>query len=135
MGLPYLVLDYPRQVDSINIFAIRTMFWWGHSFSSTLHLAGNPKVALAPIIEESYAFLKEQEYSIGLNEDPWQHHFEDDNYRPIAEMNQETFSQYCHQYEHLKIAKQWSLWDAHFVNEDLVESWRQLLRLCLGMQL
>ena len=40
LGLPYLVLDYPRQFDSINIFAIRTMFWWGHFFSSTLQLAG-----------------------------------------------------------------------------------------------
>ena len=130
LGLPYLVLDYPRHFDSVNIFAIRTMFWWGHTFSSTLHLAGDQKEALLPLIEEGYELLKEQHYSIGLNEDPWQHHFEEDNYRPIADMDKDSFIQYCRQYDHLKIAKQWPLWDAHFVNEDLVESWRLFLKLC-----
>lgn len=28
LGLPYLVLDYPRNFASDNTFAIRTMFWW-----------------------------------------------------------------------------------------------------------
>jgi hypothetical protein len=129
-GLPYLVLDYPRHFDSVNIFAIRTLFWWGHTFSSTLHLAGDQKEAFLPLIEEGFDLLKEQHYSIGLNEDPWQHHFEEDNYRSIADMDKDSFIHYCRQYDHLKIAKQWPLWDAHFVNEDLVESWRLFLKLC-----
>ena len=129
-GLPYLVLDYPRYFYSINIFAIRSLFWWGNTFSSTLHLSGNQKDAFLPAIEQGYILLKEQQFSIGLNEDPWQHHFEEDNYRSIAEMDEESFIHYCRQYNHLKIAKQWPLWDAHFVNEDLVESWRLFLKLC-----
>lgn len=127
-GLPYLVLDFPRQFDSFNIFAIRTMFWWGNSFSSTLHIAGSYKEELAPMIENAYELFCQQQFYIGLNEDQWQHHFEEDNYKNIAEMDKETFTHYCYQYDHLKIAKQWPLWDAHFVNEDLVESWRQLLK-------
>ena len=39
-GLPYLILDYPRIFDKQNIFAIRTLFWWGNFFSITLHLGG-----------------------------------------------------------------------------------------------
>src|SRR5437868_2887523 len=42
-GLPYLVLDYPRVFNKSNILAIRTMFWWGNFFSTTLHLAGHYK--------------------------------------------------------------------------------------------
>jgi hypothetical protein len=129
-GLPYLVLDYPRYFDSVNIFAIRTLFWWGNTFSSTLHLAGDQKEGFSSAIEQNFSLLKEQQFSIGLNEYPWQHHFEEDNYRPIADMDEDSFIHYCRQYDHLKIAKQWSLWDAHFVNEDLVESWRLFLKLC-----
>jgi hypothetical protein len=36
--LPYIVLDYPRTFSAENIFAYRTMFWWGKEFSFTLHL-------------------------------------------------------------------------------------------------
>ena len=39
-GLPYLVLDYPRFFFRDDVFAIRTMFWWGNYFSITLHLKG-----------------------------------------------------------------------------------------------
>src|SRR5688572_30593643 len=38
-GLPYLILDNPRFFDKQDIFAIRTMFWWGHFFSITLHVS------------------------------------------------------------------------------------------------
>jgi hypothetical protein len=37
-GLPYVVLDYPRLFTRENIFAVRTLFWWGHYFSVTLQL-------------------------------------------------------------------------------------------------
>jgi len=29
-GLPYLVLDFPTHFSEKNIFAYRTMFWWGN---------------------------------------------------------------------------------------------------------
>ena len=128
-GLPYLVLDFPRQFDSLNIFAIRTMFWWGHEFSSTLHLAGKYKLNLAPRIEAAYHQLARQQYYIGVNEDPWQHHFEEDNYRPVAALSEEEFVAYCRSFDHLKIAGKWYLQDVHFVAEDLSESWSRLLQL------
>ena len=36
LGLPYIILDYPRYSDSEDLFFIRQMFWWGHFFSHTL---------------------------------------------------------------------------------------------------
>jgi hypothetical protein len=39
-GLPWVMLDYPRFFNREDAFAIRTMFWWGHFFSVTLHLKG-----------------------------------------------------------------------------------------------
>lgn len=40
-GFPFLVLDHPRMFTAESIFAIRTMFWWGHHLAVTLHLSGD----------------------------------------------------------------------------------------------
>jgi hypothetical protein len=39
-GLPYLILDFPAMYSKENIFAVRTLFWWGNFFSISLHLSG-----------------------------------------------------------------------------------------------
>ena len=39
-GLPWVMLDYPRVFGKENVLAVRTMFWWGHYFTVTLHLKG-----------------------------------------------------------------------------------------------
>jgi len=39
-SLPYVVLDYPRDFSKENVFGIRSFFWWGNYFTSTLHLKG-----------------------------------------------------------------------------------------------
>jgi hypothetical protein len=49
-GLPYVMLDYPRIFGKEDVFAIRTMFWWGHYFSVTLHLKGIYKEIYGPVI-------------------------------------------------------------------------------------
>jgi hypothetical protein len=41
MGLPYVILDYPRESKDQNLFFIRSMFWWGNFYSSTLHISGS----------------------------------------------------------------------------------------------
>lgn len=130
LGLPYLVLDYPRQFDVTNIFAVRTMFWWGNFFSSTLHLAGSYKTANERNVEEAYEELARYHYYIGVNEDPWVHHFEEENYLPVRSLSPDAFRDYCRQYDHLKIAAQWPLRDTHFVAEDLIASWKRLLKIC-----
>ncbi|MDQ3843982.1 MAG: hypothetical protein M3342_08215 [Bacteroidota bacterium] len=131
LGLPYLVLDYPRKFDSMNILAVRTMFWWGHFFSSTLQVAGTYKANLIDKIENAYTLLARRQYYICINEDPWVHHFEEDNYRKINELDKESFLDYCNRYEHLKIAARWPLSDVHFVAEDLLDSWQSLVTLCI----
>lgn len=131
LGLPYLVLDYPRQFDSVNIFAIRTMFWWGNFFSSTLQLSGEFKDVFTYKIEDAYEGLAEHKYYISVNEDPWVHHFDEENYLLIDSLDKEEFSSYCHQYDYIKIAAKWPLWDAHFAAENLYDSWNYLLRVCL----
>lgn len=87
-GLPYLILDHPRIFLADNIFAIRTFFWWGHFFSTTLHVSGEYKTRIEPAILRSYDRLRQEDFFLCINDDPWQHHFETINYLPLQGMSQ-----------------------------------------------
>src|SRR5690349_19930414 len=84
VGLPYLVLDHPRFFDKADMYAIRTMFWWGNFFSTTLLLSGEYKTLIQQRFIDQYDTLKENGYHICVNEDPWQHHFESGNFKKIS---------------------------------------------------
>jgi hypothetical protein len=126
-GLPYLVLDYPRKFEADNIFAIRSFFWWGNFYSTALHLAGEEKRNNLTNIITSYNQFSAEGYYIGVNPDPWQHHFEKDNYQAIKELSAEEFAEKCNTYNHIKIGKKWSLDDVQSANEKIKISWKFLL--------
>jgi hypothetical protein len=81
-GLPYLMLDYPAMFSKENIFAVRTMFWWGNFFSVTLHLSGkyfeNKKD-----LSKWLAFFREKKFSICVSEGEWEHDFHPYNFTEI----------------------------------------------------
>ena len=85
LGLPWVILDYPRLFGREDVLAIRTMFWWGHSFSVTLHLKGHYQDLYVPVIERSRGPLAEAGFRAGLGEDEWRHEHAPDNYAPFGE--------------------------------------------------
>ncbi|MBK5269525.1 MAG: hypothetical protein JJE22_00795 [Bacteroidia bacterium] len=112
-GLPYLILDFPRFFDQKNIFAIRTMFWWGNFFSITLHLSGNNKILFSEKIISGYELLKEKEFYICVHEDQWEHHFENYNYVAMDTWNNNDFANKINTSTFIKLAhkfplKQWN---------------------------
>ena len=132
LGLPYTVLDYPRHFSGSEVVLIRSMFWWGRHFSSTLLLAGSPKERFLANIKEGYEDLKGCDFFIGINPDPWQHHFEPDNYCAVADLSFEQFTVQCDKLDHIKIATKWSLDQPHLAARRFVESWYVLVKL-LGL--
>lgn len=113
MGLPYLILDYPRCFDKENILAIRTMFWWGNYFSITLHLSGNYKQLYQQKIIASFDAIAASEFFIGIHENQWEHHFEKDNYAAVNDFSAIEFGELIQQQEFLKLAQKIPLtqWD------------------------
>lgn len=87
-GLPYIILDYPALFSKENIIAIRTLFWWGNFFSISLHLSGKyaEKIYQSPAI---FKFLKDNEFSVCINEDEWQHDFDESNFVNINKLNKD----------------------------------------------
>ena len=83
LGLPYVMLDYPRCFGKTDTLAIRTMFWWGNFFSVTLHLKGQYKNTLLPALKNNLPVLSEHHFFLSIDQDEWRHDFLPDNYVPI----------------------------------------------------
>ena len=84
-GLPYVILDFPRQFNKTDIFAIRSFFWWGNFFSITLHLAGQYHQKYATAIKNAIDERFYEEWYIGLLGNQWEHHFESNNYLSLSQ--------------------------------------------------
>jgi hypothetical protein len=82
-GLPYVMLDYPRQFGKTDVFAIRTFFWWGNFFSLTLQLQGVYQSRFAEALQNAISQEQLHDWYITLSDEKWQHHFDDGYYKAI----------------------------------------------------
>jgi hypothetical protein len=128
-GLPWLILDYPRLFAKESFFAIRTLFWWGNFFSTTLHVSGTYKDAYLQKIIGSFAHLQEQNFYVCINSDEWQHHFEKDNYRGVEELSLSEFEAIAHYRSFIKLAKKISLDEWNDADVKMVETFIQLIEV------
>lgn len=77
---PYIVLDYPRLFSPKSVFAFRTMFWWGHEFSFTLHLQGEALEMYRFNLNKNLESLFGNDVYYCVNDTPWHYNFEGQNY-------------------------------------------------------
>ena len=88
-GLPYVILDYPGLFSKENIFAIRTMFWWGNFFSISLHISGRNFSKKSNFLT-ALNYLQEKDFFICVNENEWEHSFEPSNYVSARVIDEES---------------------------------------------
>ncbi len=93
LGLPWVMLDQPRLFTKDDCFAIRSFFWWGNFCSITLLLSGFSQKAMAPALERYFsANENRQNWYLGIAADPWQHHFEENNYQLLSGLSNMAFT-------------------------------------------
>lgn len=126
-GLPWLVLDYPRHFNKADVFAVRTLFWWGNFFSVTLHLSGKYKVSHEKRITDSFESFKGNDFSLCINEDQWEHHFAGDNYLPVSGIDPLQFEERIQKGSFIKLAKKIPLEQWNDVEKNLLEIFSQLI--------
>jgi hypothetical protein len=107
--LPYVLLDYPRCFDAENAFAIRTMFWWGNFFSMTLQLSGTYKQMLEQNISKKKNLLEQHHFFLCINESPWHHHFDNDNYIALKQLAEKEMERIIYQKHFVKLAVKYPL--------------------------
>ncbi len=82
-GLPYVMLDYPRNFSKENSFSIRSFFWWGNFFSITIQLSGKYQQQFSEKIQKAINKKVFSGWFICTADNQWEHHFEHSNYKPI----------------------------------------------------
>ncbi|HSU29064.1 MAG TPA: hypothetical protein VLJ68_11825 [Chitinophagaceae bacterium] len=127
LGLPYRILDHPRYFMKDDVMAVRTLFWWGNFFSMTLHLSGKYKKSYAPAIEKNYTHWKKQGFFICVNEDPWEHHFEKDNYVQVSQLDKLEFEKKVSHSPFLKLAVSLPIDKWNEAPESLYNQFKQLM--------
>jgi hypothetical protein len=104
-SLPYLILDCPRFFKKEDIFAIRTMFWWGNYCSITFHLSGRfLKKYKSQLINNITNLRAIGNYYICINKTPWEYHFNEDNYLLLSLLSEEEVQSLIADKKFLKIS-------------------------------
>lgn len=130
--LPYIILDYPRFFSRDNIFAFRTMFWWGHYFIATLHLAGEEKEKYSDAIASAWHQLSAHQFQVYLQEDPWHHDLENGNYKLISALPVQEFKQLIARRSFIKLAKPYSFEEWGKIVPEVVRDYALLLQVLAG---
>ena len=84
------------------------MFWWGNFFSITLHLSGIYKIFIKENLYNRES-IHAEELFIGVNENQWQHHFEEDNFVPLVQLSQQQRIALFEKNNFVKLAIKFSL--------------------------
>ena len=127
-NLPYVILDTPAFFDKKNIFAIRTMFWWGNFFSVTLHLSGIFKEQFAKNDSELFSLLQKNNFFICINKDEWEHHFAEDNYLPASTITVPEFET-INAKDFFKVAKKIPLSEWQNADKFIINCFREIIQL------
>lgn len=128
IGLPYRILDYPSIFSGTNILAFRTMFWWGHFFSITLHLSGKYKKRFERKLTQRHKALKEG-FHICISEEQWLHHFQADNYAAINCLTEQQFINEIMAKDFVKLAAYLPIAEWNDTQKKMPEHFRHLIEI------
>jgi len=129
-GLPWLVLDNPRYFQHNNIFAIRTMFWWGNFFSITLHASGNNKTELLKKIAGHFSLLGENFFYIYTGEKEWEHDMDPNSYKRILSLNKNELENVITENNFLKLAVKFPIDSLEAIEDKLLRNFELLVKCC-----
>ncbi|RYG43254.1 MAG: hypothetical protein EOO01_21615 [Chitinophagaceae bacterium] len=127
-GLPYLILDYPREFGKEDVFALRTMFWWAHDFSIHLQLSGKFRKLFEESLIRNFSRYKE-DLRLCINEDPWQHDMGESNYLALTEIGEQKVVELLRNHPFIKIAVTIPLKQWNDLNENFAEGYRKICGL------
>jgi len=127
-GLPYVVLDYPRVFSRENVFAIRTLFWWGNYFSVSLHLKGINKKAFLENIIQHFEKLAGKGFYVCISNDEWAHEINETDYQKMELVNREWFRECLHRKSFCKLSAKIGLEDWEQAGELLLAHFQTIVQ-------
>lgn len=100
--LPYVILDYPAYFTKSDIFAFRTMFYWGHFMSFTLHLQGK----YCQLYKEKLLnhFSSHPHLYFNINTTPWEYTYDVKNYALISQLSESEMIAHVEENHFMKLS-------------------------------
>lgn len=129
-GLPWLVLDNPRFFQHNNIFAVRTMFWWGNFFSITVHLSGSNKNDILKKILKNFSILAETNFYIYTGKKEWEHDFDPNSYKRISALTKDELKKVSAENSFLKLAIKFPIDSLGAIESKLLRNYELLVKCC-----
>ncbi len=129
LGLPWMVLDNPRHFVKGNIFAVRTLFWWGRFFSTTLHLSGIWQQNAGQQLIHAFESLQRASLKICYSGDEWVHDINSDSYTSLNGMDQKTFGKIIQEAPFVKIVAHTSIENIENSMEILMQQFEFLVSI------
>jgi len=129
-GLPWLVLDNPRYFQHNNIFAIRTMFWWGNFFSITLHVSGINKTHFLKKIRAVISLLAENDFYVYAGQNEWEHDFDANAYKKLSILPMLELEKIFSQNNFLKLAIRFPIDSLKAIEDKLCRNYELLVKCC-----
>ncbi|GAA5027966.1 hypothetical protein GCM10011506_15580 [Marivirga lumbricoides] len=102
--LPYVILDFPAFFTRYHIFAFRTMFYWGHFISFTIHLQGKYCDLFGDKLIKQFA--QDPDTYFNINSTPWEYTYDDKNYKPITALSLQEINSQIEENSFIKLSKQ-----------------------------
>jgi hypothetical protein len=105
LGLPYLVLDYPKYFSSDSVLAFRTLFWWGNFFSHTMHLEGKELDKKRNLLIQNWKSFRKKNIYLCVNDTPWQYYYKKDNYIAIERFSETELKKFFIEKNFIKLSR------------------------------
>jgi len=124
-GLPFVILDFPRLFGQSNVFAFRSMFWWGNYFSFTLHLKGQPLEQFRKPLLRNLSKKKKSDILVYTGADEWQQDLNEQNSNTITPATLRMLDKM----DFLKLSRKINTDEARKVKTEGVKTYQQFLSL------
>ena len=127
-GFPYVIMDYPATFGKENIFALRTMFWWGNFISISLHLKGKYKEMYAAKIFKKIAV--QPAFYVSISDNEWLHDFNENNFIKVKDVPNQ-FTVKVKERNFFKIALKYELHHWNMMQSVLPEGYEKIKKILI----
>ncbi len=134
-GFPYLSLDIPQKFSKTEMFAYRTLFWWGHYLGFSLILKGEK---LPDYVDRLLAHKNDPMLAgvyLAAAPTPWEWNPSNDNFKQVRTTPGEELKSIVESIEYIKLCRFFPFEDASFSSLDWVETgltaWRDYSKFAL----
>jgi len=127
-GFPFLSLDIPQKFSKVEMFTLRTLFWWGHYLGYFLILKGDKQEQWLTNLLAARSTPLFEGVVMSTWATPWE--WDEEQFMPVSSAPKEEITCLVNDHAYIKIGRVHSLSDPHFANLDWtaagMDAWRVL---------